>query len=100
MNEQNNKLNNYYFTFGSVHWTKDKTSLSDVWVRVVAEDYNIARCIFIVMFAIPYLPSVSQWSMQYEEKNFKEDAKRLFTGGELVCYRQDLIEDQFQTLNI
>lgn len=67
-----NQLNmdNYYFTFGYNHTTKDGYPLEDHWVRVVADSYDTARELFITSFAIPYLLRPTAWSMQYEQYDF------------------------------
>jgi hypothetical protein len=83
----------YYFTFGHRQETRDGFPLRNHWVRVVAEDYATARCIFIAMFAIPNLPSPEKWSMQYKEEDFNAE---FFRSGELMSYKQGNIVDLFQ----
>ncbi|NCN86749.1 hypothetical protein GW932_02860 [archaeon] len=66
----NKKISNHYFTFGQNHVHKIGFSLKDCFVKVVAEDANKERHIFIESFAKHNLLSVNQWAFQYSEKNF------------------------------
>ena len=81
-------MNNYYFTFGQVHTTRQGKPLRNYWVRVVASDSSIARCIFITLFCIPNLEDVRKWSHQYDEESFNSE---YFPEGELRCYRQEAL---------
>jgi hypothetical protein len=92
-------MENFYFTFGTSHtlvisdgngfiFGEEKHHkmgtqfLHNFWVRVVAENYNEARTIFVDEFASKYLETKMSWSFQYEEKNFRP---RFFKSGELIC---------------
>jgi len=66
-------MKNYYFTFGTDHNLIDGTRMHNSWVRVVAENYNLARQIFIEQFSSVYLCATDKWAFQYEEANFKRE---------------------------
>jgi hypothetical protein len=72
-------MQNYYFTFGQEHCTKDGYPLKDHWVRVLANNYWRARDIFIEEFTSVFLPEKDKWSMEYTEKAF---TKQFFSKGE------------------
>lgn len=66
-------MNNYYFTFGQDHCTIDGYKMKDHWVRVAAEDFMIARLLFISEFSSVVMPASDKWSFQYDEKEFKKE---------------------------
>lgn len=77
-------MENYYFTFGQSHVDKEGNPLKDFFVRVSAESYQMARCIFLE-WAKHNLPSANKWSMQYNENNFN---KSYYSNGELTFLSQ------------
>lgn len=62
-------MNKYYFTFGQNHVQKDGTVMKDYYISVIAEDSYNARDRFCE-WTKKYMPSVSTWGLQYEEKTF------------------------------
>lgn len=66
-------MNNYYFTFGQDHHTKDGYPMKDHWVRVVAQEYGRARQLFILEFSSQVMPVQDKWAFQYEESDFKRE---------------------------
>ncbi|WP_293916587.1 MULTISPECIES: hypothetical protein [unclassified Sphingobacterium] len=78
-------MNNYYFTFGSEHFLFNGMSLFGYWVRVVAEDYDKARGVFIESFTKLYMSSPEKFSWQYNEQNFQP---AMFPGGEYMVINQ------------
>lgn len=75
-----NRMQNYYFTFGQSHWHKEGIPMKNFWVRVRATTYDKAREIFISRFISIY-GEEDKWAFQYEEYEFK---KKFFPSGEFM----------------
>lgn len=75
----------FYFTFGYKHIHPETgRRLRDGWYQVKAKDSVEAREKIVSIFG-------QAWSMQYEEKQFGEETRALFTEGCLKHF--DLIEE-------
>ena len=79
-------MENYYFTFGYSHKTMSGVELFNVWVRVVASDFDTARTLFIEKFSSIYMEKPDKWAFQYNEEQMD---KRYFPAGEYALIEQD-----------
>lgn len=78
-------MNNYYFTFGKDHYLFNGIPMHERWVRVVAENFEKARSIFIQRFTTHYMSKPDMFSWQYEQHNFKSE---FFPSGEYMLINQ------------
>ncbi len=65
-------LDQYYFTFGQIHETKDGVGLKDFWVRVIAPSYDDARAQFCEIFTSEFMVSPDKWAFQYDHERFEK----------------------------
>ena len=72
-------MKDFYFTFGSVHFTKEGVCMYPYYVRVTAIDYATARYAFIEKFSSVHMHASDRWAFQYEEDQFEF---KYFPGGE------------------
>lgn len=80
-------MKNYYFTFGQNHWNSEGYPMKNSWVRVVAENYEKARELFISQFTEIYMENPNKWAFQYEEKDFQT---HFFPNGEFMLITQTI----------
>ncbi|MFD2961586.1 MULTISPECIES: hypothetical protein [Olivibacter] len=81
-------MKTYYFTFRFGHLSKSNIPMRKYWVRVIAQDYNIARELFIERFTKVYMPRPDQFAFQYEESKFNKD---YYPNGEFAVIQQEKI---------
>ena len=74
-------MNNYYFTFGSKHYTNEGIPMRDYWVRVIDKNYIQARLKFIEKFSSVHMSESDKWAFQYNENDFDSS---YFLGGEYM----------------
>jgi hypothetical protein len=79
-------MENFYFTFGQAHQTKQGKSLRNSWVRVVAETEEEATEFFMVCFMNTEMESETNWSMCYTEECFDES---FYPDGEFALITND-----------
>lgn len=78
-------MKNYYFTFGQNHWTVEGFPMKNSWVRVVAEDYETARSLFVANFSSLYMQTPETWAFQYGEEKFES---HFYKNGEFAVITQ------------
>lgn len=81
-------MKNYYFTFGQNHWNSEGYPMKHSWVRVEAEDYEVARSLFIANFSSIYMETPEKWAFQYEADKFDNS---YFKNGEFCTIKQNEI---------
>jgi hypothetical protein len=63
----------FYFTFGQGHCTTSGIPMKDHWVRVRADNAEIARDTFIQYFTKERMPAPDKWAFQYSEEDFNKE---------------------------
>jgi len=86
-------MKNYYFTFGQNHWTTEGFPMKNSWVRVVAEDYETARSLFVANFSSLYMQTPETWAFQYGEEKFES---HFYKNGEFAVITQ-VIEGRLES---
>ena len=82
-------MKKYYFTFGPQHFTKEGLNLEDYYVTVEAFNGQQARSLFLNHFMRKEMNSLSDFSYQYDEEDFREIQEHC-TAGE---YRKFVLLD-------
>ena len=77
---------NFYFTFGQIHETLDGVPMKDRFVRVRAENEEVAKEIFIREFTSKKMEDENKFSYSYPENRF--DA-RFYPLGEYALFEQE-----------
>jgi hypothetical protein len=73
-------MKNYYFTFGQEHYNNDGETMKNHYVKVVAENYDKARSLFIRKFSMVFMPKPDKFSFQYGEEDFLKIAHYFHQG--------------------
>lgn len=66
-------MQEFYFTFGSNHWTSEGFPMKNSWVRVTAVDYETAREIFVKEFTSIKMRTPMSFAFQYTEEDFEKE---------------------------
>jgi uncharacterized protein YhbP (UPF0306 family) len=77
---------NYYFTFGQIHETVDGVPMRDRFVRVRAENEEVAREIFIKEFTSKRMQAEDKFAFSYPENRFDD---RFYPLGEYALFEQE-----------
>ena len=72
-------MKNFYFTFGTRHFTTDGINMGTYWVTVVSENYHNARQIFVNQFTSQRMEREDLFDRQYTDQDFDPN---FFPGGE------------------
>lgn len=67
------RMNNYYFTFGTAHVTNDGVRLQNYWVRVLAKNTGEARDKFVEQFTSIEMESPDKFAFQYNDQTFEPE---------------------------
>ena len=70
-----------YFTFGQAHKTKEGYPMKDYWVKVIGENYDECKELFIEQFMNVYMDDKNKYGNTYQEAVFTPD---FFPKGEFM----------------